>query len=139
MMLLGSSSLPSTLHSGQRLTTDNYLQAGNLLLTVQSDCNLVAYYNGPNKVAAWATNTNGQGKNCDLLLLNNCKLVLLSDKHKTVWSTKTTTKNGPCVFKLEEDGFYIVDVHKKLVGHKQALPQKNLVGSKQGGPIKVLA
>ncbi|KAK8962102.1 hypothetical protein KSP40_PGU014350 [Platanthera guangdongensis] len=118
-MLAVSSSLSSTLHSGQRLTTGNYLRAGSLILTVQSDCNLVAYYNGrANKVPAWETNTNGLGKNCDLLLLNNCKLVVRSDTHQTVWSTKATSTNGPCILYLKEDGFYIVDSNKNFVGQQ---------------------
>ncbi|KAK8962941.1 hypothetical protein KSP40_PGU001317 [Platanthera guangdongensis] len=117
-----SSFLPSTLHSGQRLTTGNYLQVSDLILTVQSDCNLVAYYVGRhNKVAAWETNTDGLGKNCDLLLLNNCKLVVRTDTHKTVWSTKATSTNGPCILYLKKDGFSIVDSNKNFVV-QQAFP-----------------
>ncbi|KAK8962884.1 hypothetical protein KSP40_PGU007398 [Platanthera guangdongensis] len=121
-MLADSTSLPSTLHSGQTLTTNNSLQAGNLFLTVQSDCNLVAYSNGrPNKVANWATNTNDHGKNCVLLLLQNCNLIVLSDTLRIVWSTKKTSKNGPCDLYLREDAFYIVDSKNILVA-KQTLP-----------------
>ncbi|KAK8962470.1 hypothetical protein KSP40_PGU017914 [Platanthera guangdongensis] len=94
-MLGDSTSLPSTLYSGQALTTNKSLQAGNLFLTVQSDCNLVAYSNRrPNKVAIWATNTNGQGRNCVLVLLKTCELILLSNTPRTVWSTMKTSKNG---------------------------------------------
>nr|AAC48997.1 lectin precursor [Arum maculatum] len=92
------------LFSGQVLYGDGMLSARNHKFIMQGDCNMVLY----GGKYGWQSNTHGNGKYCFARLTHKGELVIKDDDFKSVWSSKSSSKQGDYVFILQDDGLAII-------------------------------
>ncbi|CAA7406380.1 unnamed protein product [Spirodela intermedia] len=91
---------PNVLYTGQALFTNQYLQYGNYILLMQSDCNLVLY---DNTTPIWSTQTSGKGTNCAGLLQGDGNFVVYNGNRQPVWASNTAGPSGKYVVILQPD------------------------------------
>nr|ABM68041.1 mannose-binding tuber lectin [Typhonium divaricatum] len=92
------------LFSGQILHNDGMLTARNHRLVMQEDCNLVLY----GGKLGWQSNTHGNGEHCFLRLTHKGELIIKDDDFKTIWSSRSKSKQGDYAFILQDDGFAVI-------------------------------
>ncbi|RWR90402.1 mannose-specific lectin [Cinnamomum micranthum f. kanehirae] len=97
-----------SLFNGERLLTNQFIENGPYKFIMQGDCNLVLYVKQDGKdKALWASNTQGHGDSCFLILQNNGNLVVFSGSD-VVWSSSST--RGPNSYRLvvQTDGNVVI-------------------------------
>nr|APQ47297.1 lectin [Sauromatum venosum] len=92
------------LFSGQVLYGDGMLTARNHRFVMQGDCNMVLY----GGKFGWQSNTHGNGEHCFARLTHKGELVIKDDDFKTVWSSRSSSKQGAYVLILRDDGFAVI-------------------------------
>ncbi|KAF3333210.1 Mannose-specific lectin [Carex littledalei] len=88
---------PDFMLSGETLQPNGYLQNGNCIFKMQSDCNLVLYENGS---LIWASQTANQGTNCNLAMQYDGNLVMYDGDGNALWQSNTAkdvSGTYPCV------------------------------------------
>lgn len=98
--------LRSFLRPGQSLVAkyNQALVAGDTRFVMQEDCNLVVYHGGK---AAWATDTNRQGRDCVAIMQGDGNLVLLRSDGKVLWASGTHRHPGAWVV-AQTDGNLVI-------------------------------
>lgn len=98
-----------SLYNGEKMLTNEYIENVPYKFIMQGDCNLVLYLrkDKASDKPLWASNTNGHGVSCYLLLQNNGNLVIFSDSD-VVWSSSTS--RGPNSYRLvmQTDGNVVI-------------------------------
>lgn len=88
---------PDVMFSGETLQPNGYLQNGNCIFKMQSDCNLVLYENNS---PIWASQTANEGNDCNLAMQYDGKLVVYDGDGNALWQSNTAkdvSGTYPCV------------------------------------------
>jgi len=105
-ILQGGTSHGSKLQSGQTLfgRSDDQILSSTVLFRMQNDCNLVAYHRSG---AAWASNTNGKGRDCRATMQSDGNLVVYDGSGRALWASKTQRFPGAHLV-AQEDGNVVI-------------------------------
>lgn len=125
---------PVILRPGQALlgARNDFMQASGsiIILRMQPDCNLVLYEGSASR---WASNTNGNGNDCEAIMQNDGNLVIYKGDGRVAWASGTNGEPGASLM-LQSDRnavIYFGPKHQAVWATHTEYPRR--AGGGQGG------